>query len=89
MDPVIQQPLAYRYVGSDPYDHEAAPKTLILLRVDRKKSVEVLEGFLNQRENLIEAEVRWLKANNVNCVLSDAVFIAWSVELVLALPFWS
>ncbi|KAG8968304.1 hypothetical protein FRC03_007960 [Tulasnella sp. 419] len=66
VDPVIQQPVAYR--------------------VDRKKSIEVLNAFLNNREALIAEEVEWMKRNNIHCVLSDAVFIACAAANRANLP---
>jgi len=45
--------------------------------VDRKKSLQVLNAFLDERETLITQEVKWLKEQDIHCVLSDAVFIAW------------
>lgn len=66
IDPVVQQPLAYR--------------------IDRKKSVDVLNAFLAKRESLVNDEVAWLKANKIHCVLSDAVFIACAAAHRAFLP---
>jgi hypothetical protein len=47
--------------------------------VDRRKSVEVLRGFLSERSTKISEEVAWLRQAEIDCVLSDAVFLAWCV----------
>ncbi|KAI0707127.1 hypothetical protein C8Q76DRAFT_629102 [Earliella scabrosa] len=44
-------------------------------RVDRQKSVEVLESFIAQKENKTWDESQWLKAIHADCVLSDAAFL--------------
>lgn len=49
--------------------------------VDRRKSVDVLKDFLSKESQKLKEEQTWLKENNVDCVLSDAAFLAWYVRL--------
>ncbi|TBU33505.1 hypothetical protein BD311DRAFT_684943 [Dichomitus squalens] len=44
-------------------------------RVDRRKSVEVLENFLAKKDVKVADESQWLKAVRADCVLSDAAFL--------------
>ncbi|KAH9945028.1 uncharacterized protein BXZ73DRAFT_86604 [Epithele typhae] len=44
-------------------------------RVDRQKSVEVLQQFLTQKDNKVRDESQWLQAIRADCVLSDAAFL--------------
>lgn len=46
-------------------------------RVDRRKSVEILRGFLKEKDKKIEDEKAWLQAIRADCVLSDAAFLGW------------
>ena len=46
-------------------------------RVDRRKSVEVLENFLAKKDTKVADESQWLKAIHADCVLSDAAFLGW------------
>ena len=46
-------------------------------RVDRRKSVEVLENFLAKKDAKVADESQWLKAIRADCVLSDAAFLGW------------
>ena len=48
-------------------------------RVDRRKSVEVLENFLAKKDVKVADESQWLKVIRVDCVLSDAAFLGWYV----------
>ncbi|KAI0303566.1 hypothetical protein B0F90DRAFT_1809352 [Multifurca ochricompacta] len=45
--------------------------------VDRQKSIHVLESFLMKKEKKIEEEAQWLRDIKVDCVLSDAAFLAF------------
>ncbi|CDO74499.1 hypothetical protein BN946_scf184979.g54 [Trametes cinnabarina] len=44
-------------------------------RVDRRKSVEVLEHFLSEKDRKVADESQWLRSINADCVLSDAAFL--------------
>ncbi|KAI0787436.1 hypothetical protein C8Q74DRAFT_1251708 [Fomes fomentarius] len=44
-------------------------------RVDRQKSVEVLETFLTKKDAKVWDESQWLRAIHADCVLSDAAFL--------------
>ena len=46
-------------------------------RVDRRKSVEVLENFLAKKDVKVADESQWLKVIRADCVLSDAAFLGW------------
>ncbi|KDQ13570.1 hypothetical protein BOTBODRAFT_371100 [Botryobasidium botryosum FD-172 SS1] len=71
----------YRHAYIDPVI--AQP---VAYRVDRAKSVAILEDFLGAREGLIREEVEWLKANDVDCVLSDAAFMPCAAANTAGLP---
>lgn len=49
--------------------------------VDRRHSLEVLRDFLYDRTEKLQEEALWLRDSNVDCVLSDAVFLAWYASL--------
>ena len=51
--------------------------------VDRRKSVDALKSFLSKLDKRVAEEVHWLTHNAVDCVLSDAAFLAWCVTLFL------
>lgn len=65
------------YAGVTCWILESSNQSCPYNRVDRKKSLKVLKAFMANRETLIGEEVAWLKKNDVTCVLSDAVAIAW------------
>lgn len=44
-------------------------------RVDRRKSVQVLENFLAEKDVKVADESQWLRAIQADCVLSDAAFL--------------
>ncbi|KAI0768005.1 hypothetical protein BD413DRAFT_479847 [Trametes elegans] len=44
-------------------------------RVDRQKSVEVLERFLTDKDRKVAEESQWLRSIRADCVLSDAAFL--------------
>ncbi|KAI9061096.1 hypothetical protein FKP32DRAFT_1655051 [Trametes sanguinea] len=44
-------------------------------RVDRRKSVEVLENFLSEKDRKVAEESQWLRSIQADCVLSDAAFL--------------
>lgn len=85
VDPVISQPVAYRYefrrrafaseamMATEPNRHWYS--------VDRKQSLEVMRTFLDQRDWKLAEEVEWLQQSAIDCVLSDAVFLAWYVRV--------
>lgn len=64
----------YRYAEIDPVI--AQP---VAYAVDRRKSLEVLSGFLAHRDSKLMEEALWISESKINCVLSDAVFLAWYV----------
>lgn len=74
IDPVIVQPLAYVFAISAWLFYSDCSYSY---RVDRRKSVEVLQMFLEKKNNLLELECQWLRDSNVGCVLSDAAFLGW------------
>ena len=45
--------------------------------VAREATVEVLKSFMEKREGRLQEEEAWLRANGVECVLSDATFLGW------------
>lgn len=47
--------------------------------VDRQKSIDVLENFLEKKEQKVEEEAQWLREIKADCVLSDAAFLALCV----------
>ncbi|KAI0635610.1 hypothetical protein C8Q77DRAFT_1098495 [Trametes polyzona] len=44
-------------------------------RVDRRKSVEVLQRFLEGKDRKVAEESQWLRSIKADCVLSDAAFL--------------
>ncbi|KAJ7168618.1 hypothetical protein C8R46DRAFT_1092164 [Mycena filopes] len=44
-------------------------------RVDRQRSVAVLQSFLERKDAMLSAEVEWLREIHADCVLSDAAFL--------------
>jgi hypothetical protein len=48
-------------------------------RVDRQKSVQVLEDFLAKKDAMLDGESTWLSETGADCVLSDAAFLGWCV----------
>lgn len=56
---------------------DAYPATDSRYRVDRQKSVEVLQSFLSQKDSKLEQERRWLIEIRADAVLSDAAFLGW------------
>ena len=42
--------------------------------------MEVLKKFLAKEDEKIAEEIVWLKENGVQCVLSDAAYLAWCVS---------
>ena len=51
--------------------------------VDRKRSLEVLRDFIGNRDQKLAEEATWMRDERIDCVLSDAVFLAWCVTLPL------
>lgn len=45
--------------------------------VDRQKTLEVLQKFMDQRKATLEEEIKWLKEKKMDAVLSDATFLGW------------
>lgn len=62
----------YRYAEVDPVIVQP-----VAYAVDRKQSLEVLRGFLADRDSKLLEEASWLHQSRMDCVLSDAVFLAW------------
>ncbi|KZT40036.1 hypothetical protein SISSUDRAFT_983935 [Sistotremastrum suecicum HHB10207 ss-3] len=55
-------------------------------RVDRRKSTEVLARFLSRKDDKLLVEVDWLRRERIDCVLSDAAFLACSAARAASLP---
>lgn len=45
--------------------------------VARRATFELLNSFMDQREQTLHEEVQWLKEQKIDCVLSDATFLGW------------
>ncbi|KAI0052294.1 hypothetical protein FA95DRAFT_1675278 [Auriscalpium vulgare] len=71
----------YRYADIDPVITQP-----LAYRVDRQKSVDVLEKFLMTKDVKIMHEVKWLTESGVDCVLSDAAFLAFLAADKAQLP---
>ncbi|CAE6443821.1 unnamed protein product [Rhizoctonia solani] len=71
----------YRYAEIDPVVVQP-----LAYRVDRDKSVRVLEQFLGQREAKIAQELEWLRKIGASCVLSDSAFLACAAANAASLP---
>lgn len=52
-------------------------QSLCSYKVDRQASIQVLQRFLSEKEDKLDAEVKWLRSEQIDCVLSDAAFLAW------------
>ncbi|KAI1796995.1 hypothetical protein LXA43DRAFT_911338 [Ganoderma leucocontextum] len=66
----IAQGALYRNANIDPVIVQP-----LAYRVDRRKSVEVLENFLVKTDVKVADESQWLRAIHADCVLSDAAFL--------------
>ncbi|KAI0749755.1 hypothetical protein C8Q80DRAFT_1232487 [Daedaleopsis nitida] len=55
-------------------------------RVDRQKSVHVLESFLANEDDKVWDEAQWLKSIRADCVLSDAAFLGCLVAHHAGIP---
>lgn len=62
----------YRYAEVDPVISQP-----VAYSVDRRRSLEVLRGFLDLRGQKLAEEIEWLTSSRIDCVISDAVFLAW------------
>ncbi|KAJ1308054.1 hypothetical protein OPQ81_002121 [Rhizoctonia solani] len=71
----------YRYAEIDPVVVQP-----LAYRVDRDKSVRVLERFLSQRDTKIAQELEWLRKIGACCVLSDSAFLACAAANAASLP---
>ncbi|KAH8117962.1 hypothetical protein DFH11DRAFT_1839473 [Phellopilus nigrolimitatus] len=71
----------YRYAEIDPVIVQP-----LAYHVDRRKSVDVLKKFLYQEERKIDEELAWLEENEVDCVLSDAAFLACKAANAAHIP---
>ncbi|KAA1467714.1 hypothetical protein DENSPDRAFT_869249 [Dentipellis sp. KUC8613] len=71
----------YRYANIDPVIVQP-----LAYRVDRQKSVQVLQEFLEQKDTKISQEVQWLRDTKIDCVLSDAAFLAFLAANQACLP---
>jgi predicted glycosyltransferase len=67
---------AYRYAEIDPVISQP-----VAYSVDRKRSFEVLRDFLDSRDQKLQEEFQWLRESHIDCVISDAVFLAWYAGL--------
>ncbi|KAL5525717.1 hypothetical protein ACEPAG_7054 [Sanghuangporus baumii] len=71
----------YRYAEIDPVIVQP-----LAYYVDRRKSVDVLRTFLSQQDRKAAEEAVWLMKNAVDCVLSDAAFLACKAANVANIP---
>ncbi|KAL6302490.1 hypothetical protein BKA93DRAFT_886963 [Sparassis latifolia] len=71
----------YRYAEIDPVIVQP-----LAYRVDRRKSVDVLESFLQQKDGKLLEESRWLLSIDADCVLSDAAFLGCLAANQAGLP---
>ncbi|THH08591.1 hypothetical protein EW145_g2601 [Phellinidium pouzarii] len=71
----------YRYAEIDPVIVQP-----LAYHVDRRKSVDVLKSFLAKKDQKIEEECAWIKKNKVDCVLSDAAFLACKAANAAGIP---
>ncbi|KAG9086380.1 hypothetical protein FRC06_003118, partial [Ceratobasidium sp. 370] len=71
----------YRFAEIDPVVVQP-----LAYRVDRDRSVQVLERFLRQRDAKIAQELEWLRDTGVTCVLSDSAFLACAAANAASLP---
>lgn len=71
----------YRFAEIDPVVVQP-----LAYRVDRDKSVRVLQRFLRQRDVKIAQEVEWLGSIGAHCVLSDSAFLACAAANAASLP---
>ncbi|KAJ6507778.1 hypothetical protein C8R47DRAFT_57548 [Mycena vitilis] len=55
-------------------------------RVDRQRSVAVLESFLDKKDAILQTEVQWLRQIRAGCVLSDAAFIGCLAATAVGIP---
>ncbi|BGP42658.1 hypothetical protein JCM10449v2_006670 [Rhodotorula kratochvilovae] len=54
--------------------------------VDRRATCEVLQRFLERREQTLAEEIAWLKEADIDCVLSDATFLGCAAAKGAGLP---
>ncbi|KAL5504202.1 hypothetical protein ACEPAH_8276 [Sanghuangporus vaninii] len=71
----------YRYAEIDPVIVQP-----LAYYVDRRKSIDVLRSFLSQKDGKVAEEAVWLMDNTVDCVLSDAAFLACKAANVANIP---
>ncbi|KAM5537184.1 hypothetical protein V8D89_009117 [Ganoderma adspersum] len=77
----IAQGALYRNANIDPVIVQP-----LAYRVDRRKSVEVLENFLAKKDLKVADESQWLRAIHADCVLSDAAFLGCLAANEVGLP---
>ncbi|KAF9509805.1 hypothetical protein BS47DRAFT_129062 [Hydnum rufescens UP504] len=71
----------YRYAEVDPVISQP-----VAYSVDRKRSLEVLRDFIKHREEKLAEEALWMRSERIDCVLSDAVFLACAAANEAGLP---
>ncbi|GAA5871750.1 hypothetical protein JCM16303_000853 [Sporobolomyces ruberrimus] len=54
--------------------------------VDRQKTLEGLQGFLYERDTTLKEEVKWLKSEKIDAVLSDATFLGCAAAAGAGIP---
>ncbi|GAA5949325.1 hypothetical protein JCM3765_003371 [Sporobolomyces pararoseus] len=54
--------------------------------VDRQGTLKVLESFILQREKTLKEEIKWLKQEKVDAVLSDATFLGCAAAAGAGIP---
>ncbi|KAJ7193928.1 hypothetical protein GGX14DRAFT_587329, partial [Mycena pura] len=55
-------------------------------RVDRQRSVAVLNSFLDGKDEILDVETKWLREIHADCVLSDAAFIGCLAATAVGIP---
>ncbi|KAF9223707.1 hypothetical protein BS17DRAFT_802241 [Gyrodon lividus] len=71
----------YRYAEIDPVIIQP-----IAYRVDRRRSIDVLQSFLSKKGTLVQQEKRWLLSIGADCVLTDAAFLGCLAAHAAYLP---
>lgn len=71
----------YRYAQIDPVIVQP-----LAYRVDRGKSVQALQAFLEKKDILLQTEKQWLSDIHANAVLSDAAFLGCQAAKLVGIP---
>ncbi|KAF8627988.1 hypothetical protein AX15_004116 [Amanita polypyramis BW_CC] len=71
----------YRHAEIDPVIVQP-----LAYRVDRGKSVQVLQAFLDKKDIILETERQWLYGIHADAVLSDAAFLGCQAAKLVGIP---